>query len=294
LPLPFVVLALVVVDLRRWLATQIASTLLLVFVLMGFVLPRAHAAKRDAPVERVLSYNINSGHGGLPAVLAQIDAYSPDTVLLQEVGHVDELERLLRSRYPTVQIHEQFAMASRHPLLSTSEPERIPYYGKQRSSRFLQYVMDTELGRIVFYNVHPVSPREGLHAVRGLRREILSGHLLSSAAAPIVQDNAGLRGLQVEAFSRAAAGETDPVVLAGDTNLPDLSRIYARNLSAYQDGFRQAGWGFGYTFPNDRHPWMRIDRILATAPLRFVGFEVGDSAASDHRCVVAEIQRPEP
>jgi endonuclease/exonuclease/phosphatase (EEP) superfamily protein YafD len=69
--------------------------------------------------------------------------------------------------------------------------------------------------------------------------------------------------------------------------------VFADNLSVYQDGFRKAGWGFGYTFPNDRRPppWMRIDRILATDQLRFVRFDVGDSRASDHRCVVADVQK---
>ncbi len=39
---------------------------------------------------------------------------------------------------------------------------------------------------------------------------------------------------------------------------------------------------------------MRLDRILATDDLNFTYFEVGTSNASDHRCVVAEIERRKP
>jgi endonuclease/exonuclease/phosphatase (EEP) superfamily protein YafD len=249
-------------------------------------------------VIRVLSYNIDAGNIGFEGIVQQIDAYSPDTIFLQEIGRVEDLVRLMRSRYPTVQAAGQFMMASRYPVLSAlEEPDTLPYLGRQRSPRFLRYVLDTPLGRIVFYNVHPLSPREDFYALRGqgLRREILSGRLFSgAAAAQIVTDNAGLRALQVEAFSKVAAKETDPVVIAGDTNLPGLSELLGRYLSGYEDGFQKAGWGFGYTFPNDKLPWMRIDRILATSQLRFVGFEVGKSRASEHRCIVAEIQRLGP
>ena len=52
----------------------------------------------------------------------------------------------------------------------------------------------------------------------------------------------------------------------------------------------QAGWGVGYTYPNDRRPWMRIDRMLGSGGVRFSGFSVGDSKASDHLCVVADVE----
>jgi vancomycin resistance protein VanJ len=295
LPLPFVALLLLVLGQKRWVWTQLASAAVLVFVLMGFVLPWPHSAHPGAPVLKVLSYNIDSARAGVGGIVQEIDAHSPDVVFLQEVGRADDLGRLLKSRYPTVNATNQFVLASRYPLSAFEDQDKLPYLGRQRSPRFLRYVLDTPLGRIVFYSVHPNSPREALAAVhgQGLRREILSGRLFSGAAAPVVKENTGLRKLQVETFSEAAAKETGPVVIAGDTNLPWLSGLFGHYLSAYQDGFQKASWGFGYTFPNDRRPWMRIDRILATAQLRFVRFDVGTSVASDHRCVMAELQRLE-
>jgi endonuclease/exonuclease/phosphatase family metal-dependent hydrolase len=264
--------------------------------MMGFGLPWPHGADRDAPRLRVLSYNVNSGYGGVEAIAQEIDRYSPDVVLLQEVGRGEPIEEALRARYPTVEQSTQFIVASRYPVLSAIDPPKLPYYGQQRSPRYIQRVVDTPLGPIAIYSIHPVSPREDFAALRGrgLRREILTGRLFSGNAAPLIGNNAGLRKLQVKTLSELAAAEKGPVIIAGDTNLPDLSNVLARYLSDYQDGFLKAGWGLGYTYPNDRRPWMRIDRILANEQLRFVSFDVGTSSASDHLCVVADVQRAKP
>jgi endonuclease/exonuclease/phosphatase family metal-dependent hydrolase len=271
--------------------TQGVAALVVLFPLMGFVLPGLRPYPGERPTMRVLSYNVNATLGGADKIAEQIAEYSPDVVLLQELGPAEPIASLLRAHYATVNVSTQFLLATRYPVVSSVDPERIPYYNRQRSPRFVEQVLVTPLGRVAFYNVHPLSPREGLRAVRGqgLRHEILSGRILSSPAAPVVQTNAGLRSLQVQAFVEAAESEPYPVVIGGDTNLPDLSWVYNRYLSHFQDGFTKAGWGFGYTFPTDRRPWMRIDRILATEGLRFVRFQVGTSHASDHLCVVADI-----
>ena len=81
--------------------------------------------------------------------------------------------------------------------------------------------------------------------------------------------NFELRRLQLGAAAKRAAAESLPRVLAGDTNVTDGSQIFARYFGDYQDGFRSAGVGFGYTFPSFE-PWMRLDRILVSRELRFL------------------------
>jgi endonuclease/exonuclease/phosphatase (EEP) superfamily protein YafD len=247
---------------------------------------------------RVLSFNVNSGLDGVDHVVGEIDQFSPDVVLLQETGGHEAREafgRLLGARYPTVEISGQFIVAARYPLSSGSSPSVAASSDPERARAFQREVFDTPLGRVVFYDVHTVSPRAALYGLRGregLSREITSGRLLRGAGAPLVESNSHLRFAQVQTFSEAAAQEGGPVVLAGDSNLPDLSPILRRYLSGYEDGFLRAGWGLGYTFPTDKlGPWMRIDRILANGHLRFVRFDVGKTQASDHRCVVADLQR---
>jgi vancomycin resistance protein VanJ len=299
LPLPFIAAGLSAYRMRRLLWLQAASALLVVFPLMGFVLSWPVSADDKAPTMRVLSMNVDSGRRGAAEVVAEIDRYSPDVVLLQELGDNDAFGPLLRTHYPTVHVSGQFLLATRYGLSSVIEPPKLPYITENRSPRFIEYLLDTPLGSVHVYNVHPISPREALSAVRGdegLKREIGTGRIFEGAAAPLVEHNAGLRTLQVQTIWESALHETRPVVIAGDTNLPGLSRTLARTwASGLQDGFSRAGWGFGYTFPTNKlRPWMRIDRIFASDHLRFVGFQVSPSRVSDHRGVVADLQAASP
>jgi endonuclease/exonuclease/phosphatase family metal-dependent hydrolase len=296
-PLPVIVIALLVCRYRRLLVTQAIAGLVILFPLMGLVIPTPHFARAAKPKIRVLSYNINSGYGGADHLDEQIARFDPDIVFLQEIGwDVKALNERLRARYAEVQTSTQFLIASRFPIRSTREPDKLPFNGDARSPRFIVHAIDTPLGAITFYNVHPISPRQGFYHLRGagLRREILSGRLFSGERADWMQGSAELRELQVRAFSEFASQESQPVVIAGDTNLPGLSATFGRYLSRFRDGFRDAGSGFGYTFDTGRTPWMRLDRILASDQLEFVRFEVGDSLASDHLCVVADLQRSTP
>jgi endonuclease/exonuclease/phosphatase (EEP) superfamily protein YafD len=299
LPLPFLAVALRMLRMPRLLWLQMASVILVAFPLMGFVLPSPTPVDRNAPTMRVLSFNVNSGLGGIDQVVGEIDHYAPDVVLLQETGGHEAREafgRLLGARYPTVEISGQFIVAARYPLSPGSSSSASVPPDPEHARAFQREAFDTPLGRVVFYDVHTVSPRAALYGLRGregLSREIASGRILRGAGTPLVESNAHLRLSQVQAFSEAAAQEEGSVVIAGDSNLPDLSPVLHRYLSGYEDGFLRAGWGLGYTFPTDKlRPWMRIDRILANGRLRFVRFEVGRTRASDHRCVVADLQRP--
>ena len=108
-----------------------------------------------------------------------------------------------------------------------------------------------------------------------------------------VERNTLLRRLQVRTIAVMAMTSTNPVIIAGDTNLPDPSRILAEDLRRWRDGFDAVGLGFGCTYPlGNRRPWMRIDRILAGPGLRFVSFTTGSGHGSDHRCVWAGIEFP--
>jgi endonuclease/exonuclease/phosphatase (EEP) superfamily protein YafD len=296
LPLPLLVVALALVRAWRWQVTQAAALGLVLFPLMGLVLPGPSGADPAAPRLRVMSFNVNSGYWGWDQVMAQIDEHEPDVVLIQEVVDLPApgIERLKR-RYPAVESSTQFIVASRYTIQSTVDPARVPLGGRQRSPRFMRHVIETPLGPIAFYNVHPISPRQGLWALRkgGFKQGILSGSLFRGETARRMREDGELRDRQVEAFTAEARKETLPVVIGGDTNLPDLSPGL-RFLADFDDGFRAAGWGFGYTYPAGRRAWMRLDRIYASRSLRFVDFRVGKHAwASDHHCVVADLQRRE-
>jgi endonuclease/exonuclease/phosphatase family metal-dependent hydrolase len=291
LPLPFTVAALLLFGPRRLLWSQLAAALFVVFPLMGFV--ASWPARRAGPTVRVLSFNVNSSYAGVDVVADAIAKWSPDIVLMQEsLDNGEQLRARFAEQYPTVRLSTQFVVATRFSIDSATAPDVIPHEGRARSPRFVRYTMQTPLGEVAVYDVHPISPRMGMYALRGkkgLREELSTGSFFRAEHVANMQRDSTLRGLQVGAVAAMAAGERIPVIIGGDTNLPTLSPVL-RELSPFVDGFSSSGFGFGYTYPA-RLPWMRIDRILTSRDLVFTRFAVGCQGASDHLCVVADLAR---
>jgi vancomycin resistance protein VanJ len=292
LPLPLIVIALAVTRRARLLGLQVISLWLVLFPLLGLTLSwRSYPADGEATF-RVLTYNVNSGSGGFRALADQIFAHSPDLVFLQELPHwrAEEMKAQLAANFPHIVADDQFLLASKFRVVSMEAPPRIPFYGQNRSPRFMRYVVETPLGPITVYNLHTVSPRGAFYRLRGqgLRREILSGRLFTGEAAPEILGTAALRMLQVKAMAEMARREQGPVLIVGDSNLPTLSAARARNLADFHDGFAEAGLGFGFSYPT-KLPWMRIDLLLSNDQLAFKRVEVGCGRASDHLCVFGDV-----
>jgi endonuclease/exonuclease/phosphatase family metal-dependent hydrolase len=299
IPLPILVVALIASGLKKLLWTQAVAALLILFPLMGFVLPGLNP-RTDGPAMRVLSFNVNTGFGGYQNVAQQVLEQSADVVLLQEMGTIHEPERLtgpLEANYPHFRWDDQFFIASRYPIVSVFLPEKLELADRLRSPRFVSYVIDTPLGRLSFYNVHPASPRSAFYQLRGpagLRRNILSGGVFTGPGKDKMAAHMALLTLQIQTAADLARKEPHPVIISGDLNLATLSPAAHAHLDDFQDGFEQAGWGFGHTFPNREGPlsmWLRLDRILASRDLVFVAFKTTCNWSSDHYCVVAELQR---
>ena len=292
-PLPFVLLGLLLARQRQLLWTQLLALALSLFPLMGLVLPGSNSKNPEAPSLRLLSFNTNSGYSGATEIVAQVLANHPDIVLIQE-GQFGggQIAEDLRARYPHVHATNQFTVASRFPILDATEPERLPYYGRVRSPRFMRYLIQTPLGVIAFYSVHPISPRGALnvHRFRDVLHQLRTGAFLKGDPEADLGANTGLRALQIAAVADLATHERVSVIIAGDTNLPGLSSILRDNLGNYQDAFRATASGFGYTFPA-KHPFLRLDRIMSGPGFRFTSFAVGCGGVSDHLCVVADIER---
>jgi vancomycin resistance protein VanJ len=292
IPLLPIVLALFLQRRFRLLAAPVVAGILVLFPLMGLVLPVLRRAAPDGPRLRVLSINADSAIEGADVLLAAVDRYAPDVVLMQEISlsPTHPLMRGLSLRYPIVHAASQFIVASRFPLTPTKESDLPKPHRTGLPARFERYVVQTPFGSIALYNVHFISPREAFYKALGhsLRNEILSGRLFVSGGPGPIQANSKERTLEAEDVGALARVEKLPVLIAGDTNLPGSSPVLAALARGYREGFPEAGAGFGYTFPAS-DPWMRIDRMLANEPLRFVHFEVGCRGASDHLCVIAEI-----
>jgi endonuclease/exonuclease/phosphatase (EEP) superfamily protein YafD len=272
---------------RRLLLLQAAATIVLLFPLMGLSLHGAKTA--DGPTLSVLSYNTDYGHVSRPEVIAQLIASDADVIVLQAVDR--RINAPLQVAMPERHTHsfDQFFVASRFPILEVYEPTALE--GSIQPA-FMRVTLDTPLGPLDIYVVHPESPRRGFEAIRGegLRQRLTTGESFSEQEISEISRNTAVRMRQVEALAAHARSAQHPVIIAGDTNLPALSPLFRAQFSEYQDGWSEVGAGFGYTFPAHKWlPWMRIDRILAGKGLRFVDFAVGDRHGSDHLSVKATL-----
>jgi endonuclease/exonuclease/phosphatase (EEP) superfamily protein YafD len=289
-PLVLLVPGLLLLRRRELLWTQALSALITVFPLMGFTLPWLPPGDAAAKGLKLMSLNVASEWMGEDAVLREVDANSPEIVLLQETTWGSPLLEGLKKRYPHAEASTQFVIASRYPILERTDPPKIPHYGRQRSPRFMRYLVQSPLGKLAVYNLHPISPRGtlGIHGFRGTFHNLRTGQLSLADPEADIGANAALRSAQVTAAANMARAEKVPVLLAGDTNLPGSSVTLRRQLGDYADAFRDASWGFGYTYPQ-KYPFLRLDRIMASPELAFREFERGCAGVSDHFCVMARV-----
>jgi len=285
---------------RRWLALQIVAVVLALFGLLGLNLGlrRDTQAAQDPNALRVLSYNIDMGTRGVPGLVSQIMQMQPNLVLLQE-SH-EELSEQLRQAFPGWHTDStgQFFIASRFPILEIREPPPLHYSlgegGSRKAgeggARFMRYTIDSPWGPLDVFSVHTTSPREGLEDMRGqgFLHELSRGHVLLGRNPGLLSFNAYRRRRQIENLMTEVRASRRPVIIAGDFNLPGLSRVAHDNLGGFDDGFAQAGRGFGYTYPS-KLPFLRIDRIFTGPGLRTVDFRLGQTRASDHLCIWAVI-----
>jgi vancomycin resistance protein VanJ len=292
--LPVAACALLLVGLgpRRRLWIPGVAALVVLFPLMGLSASLPHHPTPGAPRLRVLAYNVDSGWISIPAMVAEVEGARPDVVVLVEsTPRVNEAVVAAFPGYHSVE-SGQFLVASRYPLVDFLEPPKLHAGGVDRSPRFVRVTLETPMGPVDLFGVHPISPRDAVENVRGqgLLTEIRSGRVFQGDRTEVAR-NTALRRLQVEAIAGLAAATPNPVIIAGDTNLPGPSPMLHDLLGRWKDGFDAAGNGFGYTYPLGRRgPWMRIDRILAGPGLRFVDFTTGSGTGSDHRAVWADLE----
>lgn len=290
---------------RRWLVGQLLVVVLALFGLLGLQLGlgRHGRAAQEPSALHIVSYNIEAGARGVPGIVAQVMAMQPNLVLLQEVhqGIAAQLRNAFFGWH--IDMRGQFFLASRFPILEVREPGAIHYQegegGSPRSgdgaAHFLAYTIDTSLGPVDVYNVHTSSPREGLEDMRGsgFLYELRHGHVRFGRNGRRLEFNAYRRRRQVQSLMVEVRARRNPVLIAGDFNLPALSRVIPDELGGLDDGFAQAGLGFGYTYPT-KFPFLRIDRVFTGRGLRVVDFQVGESRASDHHCISAVVTSLSP
>ena len=217
---------------------------------------------------KVMSYNVWRENQNITAVAGVIRNEKPDILLLQELRQdvAQELVTELNDLYPDTQPHYQYepemlqGIVSRYPLTAL---EATPQKGRAQKVH-----VESPFGRITLINIHA-------YKWRWMRRYQQMQRLLSEDVAT----------------------SEYPVILGGDFNTNEQSQTYRLVNKYLNNAHREAGCGFGFTYPSSSlriknkysiPALIRIDHIFYSS--HFNPFTAGTlkySGGSDHLPVVA-------
>ncbi len=217
----------------------------------------------------VMTFNTNADVTAPEKLIPVLRGSGADIIALQEVGAAlaTALDDSLLDEYPNrAYISYGSGLLSRYPIL--------------------EYEM-VENGTAFPYLIATLS-------VDGQKLTVISAHL----PPPILAGRRGYKSQAIEEiphFVDLATG-SEPTILMGDFNTTDQSADYGLLANAeLHDSFREAGWGFGSTWPARRvaplvgNPIIRIDYIWHTEHFTTQRAWVGPGTGSDHRPVFAEL-----
>lgn len=294
--LPGIVLATCLLKkARHWTWLPLLGVAAVAGPLMGFCPPWRGTLEAPGLPLRVMTWNVKYDSRDRLAQLAlrqEIERNSPAVVLLQDAGGV--LDGPLGAYFSGwhVRCYGQYLIASRLPL---GEPRilRIAIPGDEQSC--LRTEVRIGPMTLALYDVHFETPRPGLNALRGVRRN--PGFL--PVALWQFENNVEARLNQVRTLREYLREERGPVIVAGDLNSPDASRVCATLRDAgLHDAFAEAGSGYGYTYghfllrdllPACNLSWMRIDHIMTSPQLQTRACWTGTRRVSAHRPVIADL-----
>lgn len=291
--LPLIIcLPLALLQQARWLAVLMLVLAGIAVAWFGpYYLPRRSRKSAGNPGLRVLAFNIwgdNPCKPELGTLMRQIDA---DLVFLQEVPQSfihNELPRLL-DIYP-----HQFApiaeggwwnsvTLSHYPIIDCED-----LLTWQIGVPALHKVVVDVNGRLVSaYNAHMTVPFK----LRG------AGSFFGAIGRALRYDESERRRLIAQMLDYVKT-ERNPCMVAGDFNMSCYSESHQHIANTMVDSFREAGRGFGWTWPfssADTHfkmqyPLLRIDYIWHSRDLSAVEAHRQPAFGSDHLPLYANIQ----
>jgi len=282
LPVPILLLALAW-RRRRWLfGLELLTGLLWLFPLQGLHLGHARPPTPGHRTLRVLSFNIHSSARS-PVLLSALRAAKADLLVLQEGDYEDAAYWKGALGDYEWSVRGQFILGSRFPVAEASKPF-------ERGAAYVRYRVELPEGPVHLYSLHPPSPRLTMSEL--LDDEITRDPTELRRARADIHANTTDRERQLRTVADDARSSKLPVIIAGDTNLPDLSPVLARTFTGFSDTFRERGAGFGYTFPTNHGfgAWMRIDRVFVNGAFRVLDFTTLPPSGSDHLPVVAVVE----
>lgn len=252
-------------------------------------LPKTPPSDQAAlPPLTVMTFNMWSGSQHLPTAQVIADNGYPDIVALQEttMTHARLVRTVVGERYPYSYFENTLdgrgiATLSRYPLT----PIRVDTL-LDLNCRIFRVAYDPDR-TFMLYNCRPLSSN--------LENFFNDGQPMAQQ----VRESFRVRKLLSERLVTQIQSSHEPALVIGDFNATEQSDSYQILHQALHDAHREAGWGFGHTYPADRIVWhglpipgrqLRIDMIWYTddfaALTSYVSATYGES---DHRPVIAQL-----
>ncbi|MEM6528297.1 MAG: endonuclease/exonuclease/phosphatase family protein [Chloroflexota bacterium] len=237
----------------------------------------------------VVSFNVYGNNAELDKAVGWLLATDADVILLQETAEpiIQDAYATLTDAYPYRVLPHLWgdAMLSRYPV------ENITTYDLEgdgiESHAKVDIVVDGQT--IALYNVHLFLP---LGPVERFPLPIDNPFTQMFASYDETQRNA-----QIDALLARVAEETNPYIVAGDFNMSDNAIKYNDVAHVMVDSYREAGIGFGHTWPVVG-TWglpqaiptaLRIDYIFHSGDFVTRDIYRGENLGSDHLPLVATL-----
>lgn len=267
---------------RTKFAPRAALVLLVVFVILyGLLFLPKPAAANTLSAITLLTFNLGPGVSQPREIADAIAAEDADIVVMQEMTlpAATAVRTKLSSRYPYYVLDSATTsrgILSRYPLANL----RWLRTGRaERATPAVQFIVDNH--SVTLFAPHLPQPE--------IRR---SNALHLPDGMDTTEHDAELT--EIVHWTQQATGT---VLLAGDFNMSDQARAYSLLSSNLRDAYREAGWGFGFTFPNKLRgnpipfpiPVIRIDYIFHSPDLVTQSARVECKGGSDHCYLVAQL-----
>ena len=288
LPAPlFLLMALVA--RRKLLLIGLGLVLMAGLIGHGYVLlPKFSAAPANAPRLRVMTFNMLFISRSAAKTLATLRAADADVIAIQELNPLiaQALQTELLREYPYQILAPSWqpnglGTISRFPLTLTQQTLDADGFNGQPQIMTLDFHGQP----ITVINVHPSAStiEDGDSMMRGVRA----------------------RTAEIKAIARFAQAQPNPLIVLTDMNATPSNDGYSDMAAALSDGWREAGWGLGHTFPNEitrrtrrfgggwqiTLRWLiRIDYVWHSRHFAAVDVMTGlEDGQSDHRALVATL-----
>jgi vancomycin resistance protein VanJ len=277
--IPLFLLTLLAAWRRAWL--PLLGILWTAGPIMGYCWHGSSAPPKTPGIRlRIMTYNVKWARWDTAAIVRDLETYQPDVVQMQDsAGALNGAVGRALAGW-NVSISGQYIIASRLPL-SKVEGRNISFPGS--SHHCLRATLTVQNQSITLYNVHLLSPRYGLLAVR---------HRNTDG----IEANTDQRLYEAKMLVDAVRGEDGPLILTGDLNAPIQAQVcqYLFHVGL-RDAFTEAGRGYGYTYGQQtrlKHPYVRIDHIMVNAPWQVLACWTGNETGSEHIPVLADLFLP--